>query len=154
MIRYTLKCSEDHEFESWFQSAEAYDKLKASHLVTCPSCGVDDVEKAIMAPRIRPSRNKSASKSDTPPENSSGTMHALTAPSSPAEAAMIELKKKIKENSEYVGQDFASEARKIHDGDAPERSIYGEANPEEAKKLVEDGVPVAPLPFVPARKTN
>lgn len=154
MIRYTLRCSEDHEFESWFQSAEAYEKLKVSHLVTCPSCGTEDVEKAIMAPRIRPSRNKSVQKPDASSENPAGAMHALTAPSSPAEAAMIELKKKIQENSEYVGQDFATEARKIHDGDAPERSIYGEAKPEEAKKLVEDGVPVAPLPFIPVRKTN
>ena len=67
---------------------------------------------------------------------------------------MIELKRKVQENSEYVGSDFATEARKIHDGDAPERSIYGEAEPEEARKLVEDGVPVAPLPFIPSRKTN
>ena len=71
-----------------------------------------------------------------------------------AEAALAELKQKIKDNSEYVGTDFADEARKIHDGDAPERSIYGEAKAEDAKKLIEDGIPVAPLPFVPTRKQN
>ena len=81
-------------------------------------------------------------------------MHALTAPASPAEAALRELKRKIQEHSEYVGRDFAAEARAIHEGAAPERSIYGEANAEEARQLIEDGVPVAPLPFTPTRKTN
>ncbi len=81
-------------------------------------------------------------------------MHALAAPASPAEAALKELRRKVQDNSEYVGQKFATEARAIHLGDAPERSIYGEASSEEARKLVDDGVPVAPLPFVPTRKAN
>lgn len=150
MIRYTLRCSEEHCFESWFQTAEAFEKLNGSGMLTCPSCGSVDIEKAIMAPQIQTSRNiETPDTTDT-----TNTMHALSAPSSPAEAAIAELKKKIQESSEYVGGDFASEARKIHDGDAPERSIYGEAKPEEAKKLVEDGVPVAPLPFIPIRKSN
>lgn len=150
MIRYTLRCSEEHNFESWFQTAEAFEKLNGSGMLICPSCGSVDIEKAIMAPQIQTSRNiETLDATDT-----TNTMHALSAPSSPAEAAIAELKKKIQESSEYVGGDFASEARKIHDGDAPERSIYGEAKPEEAKKLVEDGVPVAPLPFIPIRKSN
>jgi len=151
MIRYTLKCSNSHDFESWFQSGEAYDKLFAARLVSCPACGSEDVEKAIMAPRVSPSRNAVQL---NPISDRSVEMHALTAPSSPAEAALRELKQKIQASSEYVGADFATEARKIHDGDAPERSIYGEAKPEEAKKLIEDGVPVAPLPFLPDRKSN
>lgn len=151
MIHFSLKCDEDHEFESWFQSAAAFDKLQTAGLVTCPSCGSANVTKAIMAPRVRTSRAAKPAQPDTAPQ---GNLHALTAPSSPAEAAMIELKKKIQDNSEYVGADFATEARKIHAGDAPERSIYGEARPEDAKQLVDDGVPVAPLPFVPVRKTN
>lgn len=160
MIRYTLKCTEYHEFESWFQSADAFDKLRKVDLITCPRCGTTDVNKAIMAPRVRPSRDAApAPNAETPtpasaPETNNVEMHALTAPSSPAEAAMIELKKKIQDNSEYVGANFATEARKIHDGDAPERSIYGEASGDEAKKLVDDGVPVAPLPFIPTRKSN
>ena len=158
MIRYSLKCPEAHEFDSWFQSAEAFDKLAAASLLSCPQCGSKDVHKAIMAPRIGPSHKsggasaETAANTTTPPDPVD--MHALTAPASPAEAALKELKKKIQEHSEYVGSDFAKEARKIHDGGAPERSIYGEAKPEEARQLVEDGVPVAPLPFVPNRKTN
>ncbi len=154
MIKYTLKCRDDHRFDSWFKSAEAFEKLRAAQLLTCPSCGATDVEKAIMAPRICASRKAAAKPVASNKPAHCTEMHALTAPSSPAEAAMIELKKKIQEHSEYVGSDFASEARAIHEGDAPERSIYGEANGEEAKKLVEDGVPVAPLPFTPTRKTN
>ncbi len=154
MIKYTLKCRDDHRFDSWFKSADAFEKLRLARLLTCPACGGSDVEKAIMAPRISvlPKVAAKPAEAENPPACTE--MHALTAPSSPAEAAMIELKKKIQEHSEYVGSDFASEARAIHEGDAPERSIYGEANGEEARKLVEDGVPVAPLPFTPTRKTN
>ena len=96
-----------------------------------------------MAPRVRDSRKKAAE-----PEQ------PLSAPSNPAEQAMAALKKQIEDNSEYVGMNFAREARDMHDGLTPERAIHGEANAEEARKLLEDGVPVAPLPFVPKRKTN
>ncbi|MBV1867746.1 MAG: DUF1178 family protein [Marinosulfonomonas sp.] len=158
MIRYSLKCPDAHEFESWFQSGEAFDKLAAASMLSCPQCGSADVHKAIMAPRIGPSHKATGGSEETTPTDTPSPepadTHALTAPASPAEAALKELKEKIQEHSEYVGPDFAKEARKIHDGDAPERSIYGEAKPDEARKLVEDGVPVAPLPFIPNRKTN
>lgn len=156
MIKFNLKCANDHSFGSWFRSADAFEKLKAANLLGCPVCGDADVAKAIMAPSVRPSRSaaqKPAPAAKSAPAQSSN-LHALTAPLSPAEAAMMELKKKIQEHSEYVGTEFASEARAIHDGDAPERSIYGEANSEDARKLVEDGVPVSPLPFFPTRKAN
>jgi len=152
MIRYALKCIEEHAFESWFQSADTYEKLSAAHLVTCPVCGDCNVQKAIMAPQLHTARKIVGEMTQTPPERP-GT-HALTAPSSAAEKAMNELKTRIQENCDYVGENFADEARKIHDGDAPERSIYGEASGEEAQKLVDDGVPVAPLPFIPTRKAN
>ncbi len=140
MIRYALNCQNDHQFESWFQSAEAFEKLHVAGMVTCAVCGGTDVEKGLMAPRIGKDTDVAA--------------RPLSAPASPAEQAVAELRKKIEENAEYVGTDFASEARAIHDGDAPERGIYGEAKPDEARKLIEDGVPVAPLPFTPNRKSN
>ena len=143
MIRYALNCSQGHEFESWFQSAEAFDKLHRAGMVSCAVCGGTDVEKRLMAPRI-------GAKSKAEPEAG----RPLSAPAHPAEQALAELKKKIEENSDYVGRDFAREARRMHEGEAPERSIYGEARVDEARKLVEDGVPVAPLPFTPGRKTN
>lgn len=149
MIRYALKCETDHQFESWFQSADAFEKLRATGMLSCPDCGSEEIDKALMAPRVKSSEAApSKEAADRVP------MHALTAPASPAEAAMKEMKRQIQQHSDYVGKDFATEARKIHDGDAPERSIYGEASSEEARKLVEDGVPVAPLPFLPTRKAN
>lgn len=141
MIRYTLRCDKAHEFESWFASATAFDALKAAGHVGCPICGSVAVEKALMAPAV-------AASADAPPRP------RLDQPQTELEAAMTELRRQIEANSEYVGLNFAAEARAIHDGDAPARSIYGETKPEEARKLIEDGVPVAPLPFVPGRKSN
>ncbi len=147
MIQFTIKCADDHRVDSWFQSAEAFDKLLARGLVSCAICGSTDVEKAMMAPLIRD--GKSEGSPEEPQENTS-----LTTPKNPTEKALAELKAQVEKNSEYVGMNFAREAREMHDGTAPERAIYGEARPEDARKLIEDGVPVAPLPFVPARKSN
>ena len=185
MIRYALKCAEGHSFESWFQSAEAYDKLATAGLVSCAICGSTSVEKAIMAPRVRPSRVLEARAEAAPqvpalsqqalPQQHSSTGAAatpglaaaeqvagapeqasanLSTPSSELEQAVAELRKQVEANSDYVGGNFAEEARAMHLGDAPNRAIHGEAKPEEAKSLIEDGVPVVPLPFLPSRKTN
>lgn len=110
-------------------------------------------EKALMAPRVKTARKSDQAASDSV-SDVQANMHALAAPASEAESALRDLRRKVQDNSEYVGDRFADEARAIHLGDAPERSIYGETSREEARKLVEDGVPVAPLPFVPTRKTN
>ena len=140
MISYSLKCDNDHTFDSWFASADAFDKLSGADMVTCNICGSTKVQKAIMAPRV--STGKAA---ETTP---------LMAPDDHTARAIQEMRKKIEANSDYVGKNFAAEARKMHLGDAPERSIYGEAKPEEAKSLIEDGINVVPLPFMPNRKTN
>ncbi|MEP3346934.1 MAG: DUF1178 family protein [Litoreibacter sp.] len=138
MIRYALSCVKDHSFDSWFQSADAFDKLHAAGMVSCAVCGTTEVQKSIMAPRVR----------------TSDTEKPLSAPASPAEQAVKELREQVEANSENVGDNFVTEARAMHDGSAPERSIYGQAKIEDAKALVEDGVPVVPLPFGPNRKTN
>lgn len=148
MIQYTLKCADGHRFDSWFQSAAAYDKLHAAGMVTCAVCGDIRVEKAIMAPRVQNAR------SDAPEAPVSPAPGPLSAPHSPAEQALAALRKHVETNSEYVGRDFVKEARAIHEGAAPDRAIYGEAKLEEARKLAQDGVPVAPLPFMPGRKAN
>ena len=152
MIKYALKCANDHQFESWFQSASAFDKLERAMMVACPQCGNTDVRKAVMAPRV--STEIRTQPANEPPSPGAAGPHALTEPGSPAESALRELREKIEANSEYVGREFASEARAIHEGGAPERSIYGESTAEDAKALLEDGIPVAPLPFTPKRKTN
>lgn len=141
MIKYSLKCDQDHAFESWFANAEAFDTLKAAGHVACPSCGSARVEKALMAPKVTPAR-KAAS------------VPRLTGEITPQEKALAEMRKHVEENSDYVGGNFAKEARAMHDGDVPDRAIHGEASFKEAKALVEDGVPVVPLPFAPKAKQN
>ncbi|PSL17130.1 DUF1178 family protein [Shimia abyssi] len=154
MINYTLKCANDHRFDSWFQSADAYEKLHKAGMVVCAICGNGDIAKAMMAPRVRPARNAAAKRPDTEQAAQAPADRPLSAPASPTEQALADIRRKVQENSDYVGKDFASEARAMHEGTAPERSIYGEAKLDEAKALIEDGVPVAPLPFNIGRKTN
>ena len=150
MIKFTLKCDQDHSFESWFQSGDAFDALATAGHVTCVMCGSKDVKKSLMAPRVRPARNAVASVG----VQGDATSMALTAPQSQAEMALAEMRKKVEDNSDYVGSNFAKEARDMHLGDVPTRSIYGTAGPEEAKALIEDGVPVVPLPFIPKESAN
>jgi hypothetical protein len=151
MIKYALKCSDGHGFESWFASAEAYDSLHAAGHVNCVVCGVTDVSKAIMAPQVTTARKKS----EAPvPVEDAATDGPLSSVASPMEIALARMRKHVESNATYVGGNFASEARDIHLGDAPERPIWGEANALEAKALIEDGVPVMPLPFLPSRKAN
>ncbi|HEX9859076.1 MAG TPA: DUF1178 family protein [Paracoccaceae bacterium] len=147
MIRYSLKCAQGHGFESWFPSADAFDGLAARGLVTCPVCGATEVEKSLMAPALRATR-----KGDPAAPAAEGG--PLSTPATATELALAALKREIEKNSEYVGMNFATEARRIHAGNAPERAIHGEAKADEARRLIEDGVPVAPLPFLPSRKTN
>ncbi|MGH1452138.1 MAG: DUF1178 family protein [Paracoccaceae bacterium] len=148
MIQFTLKCDQNHRFDSWFQSSAAFDKLKAAGMVTCDSCGSPNVEKALMAPALG-----ATGKSGPGPTPAPADKTAL-APNTDQEKALAALRKQVETHSDYVGMNFASQARAMHDGTAPERAIYGEAKPEEARKLIEDGVPVMPLPFIPAKKTN
>ena len=136
MVRYSLSCAEGHGFESWFASATAFDDLAARGHLTCAECGSSQVGKALMAPAVAPSAK------------------ALTAPVGPREEMLARIRRHVEETSDYVGPGFAAEARAIHDGVAPERSIWGEAKPEEARALLEDGIPVAPLPFIPKRSAN
>lgn len=148
MIKFTLKCKKDHQFESWFQSAAAFDKLDAAGMVSCAVCGDGSVEKAMMAPSVRASRN--AAPAPQAPSAGGG----LSAPTDDRARAIAALKRQVEENSEYVGTSFAKRARDMHDGVTPDRPIHGEAKPEEARRLIEDGVPILPLPFVPSRKSN
>ncbi|SDJ61635.1 DUF1178 family protein [Aliiruegeria lutimaris] len=147
MIKYSLICADGHRFESWFASANAFEKLVASGMVSCAVCGSGKVEKAMMAPNVKSSERK-------PEPARPDAEHPLSAPATTAEKAIAELRKRVEAESDYVGRDFAREARAIHEGEAPQRSIHGEANMQEARSLIEDGVPVTPLPFAPRRKTN
>lgn len=139
MIRYALRCGKDHGFESWFASASAYDALEMAGQLTCPECGDLQITKALMAPKLASAEDAVA---------------VLSEPKGEVEKALAALKRKIERDSDYVGADFAKEARAIHSGTVPERSIYGEARPDEARALMEEGVPLMPLPFRPKRKVQ
>lgn len=132
MIRYALRCKDGHVFDSWFQSAAAYDALAAAGRLSCAECGTPEVDKTLMAPRVAPegSERKEADK----------------------RAALAKLREEIERKATYVGGGFARKAREMYEGITPDAPIYGEASAEEARALIEDGVPVLPLPFKPRQK--
>jgi hypothetical protein len=155
MIRYTLKCEAGHGFDSWFQNAEAFGALRVAGQLACPVCGTAVVDKELMAPSVRPARKAvGATGAEASTDSATTTAPSLSEPASKLEEAIAALRKQVEANSEYVGLNFAAEARRIHAGDAPERAIYGEARPGEARQMMEEGLPVAPLPFLPGRKVN
>jgi hypothetical protein len=144
MIRYALQCDQGHGFDGWFRSAQGFDALCAAGQVGCTTCGSVAVTKALMAPAVAPADTVTARVPKA----------ALTTPANDHETALTALRRQVEAHSEYVGPNFATEARAIHDGVAPGRAIHGEARLDEARRLIEDGIPVAPLPFMPARKVN
>lgn len=155
MIRYSLRCAKDHEFEAWFRSSADYDRQAADNAVPCPVCGNHTVEKAPMSPSIgRAGKDKGApapaAAQPNATEPAEGKVQLAADPRQQALIqAMRELRKKIIEGADYVGDKFAEEARKIHYQEVEPRGIYGEATREEAEKLAEEGVDFAPLPPVP-----
>ena len=149
MIQYTLRCDQDHRTESWFKSADAFDALKRAGHLSCAVCGSSKVEKALMAPRVSASREEKKA-----PGADASTTPMLNAPSDDVARAVAELRRKVEETSDYVGDKFAEEARAMHEGDKPGRSIWGEARADQAKSLIEDGVPLLPLPFKPRNKLS
>lgn len=138
MIRYALHCQAEHPFEAWFGSSADYDTQAERGLIECPFCGSREVKKQIMAPAVAGTKKRAA------PEQLRAMMMEAAAAA----------RNKIEAEFDYVGDSFAREARDIHDGVAPDRAIYGEATPAEARALMEDGVNVAPLPpaLTPRRK--
>jgi hypothetical protein len=156
MIRYSLRCDRGHEFESWFQNSSAYEQQEKRKLVNCPACGSAKVERAIMAPQIVSKKGRESAP-PAPAVSTDVTAPAPTPASTPLMMAQErELRAKLKElrdhivkNADNVGEHFPVEARKMHYGDIEHRPIYGEASPDEARALIEEGVEVSPLPVLP-----
>ena len=154
MIHYSLVCHKGHDFESWFANSAAYDKQAKRGLISCPLCGSVKVEKAIMAPRLaRKDRSTSIMVEDAAVAPSAPEAATPVAISSPQErefrAKLKELRDHLTANSDNVGKKFPEEARKMHYGEIEHRSIYGEATPQDAKDLHEEGVAFHPLPVLP-----
>ena len=142
MILYKLKCANGHNFESWFGSSEIYEKLNKLGQIKCELCDSNSIEKELMSPKVQISST----------EKSVGN-NLLTKSHSEAEKIFKQFKEKIEKNTENVGRDFAKIARQIHEGNSPERSIIGEATAQETIDLIEDEIPITPLPWI-NRKTN
>ena len=152
MIRYSLRCERGHGFESWFQSSSAYDSQVKRKLVTCPACGSAKVDKAIMAPQIvsKKGRDSAASAPAASTDvTASGSTPLMMAQERELRAKLKELRDHIVKNADNVGERFPNEARKMHYGDIEHRPIYGEASPDEARSLIDEGVEVSPLPVLP-----
>lgn len=145
MIVFDLRCApRGHVFEAWFGSSEDYEGQRARGLVSCPLCGSGEVDKAVMAPRVSAKGNSrgestSGGEQDMMLADPEGVKQML--------AAMADLQKRMIEQSTYVGERFADEARAIHLGEAATRPIYGKATPAQAESLAEEGIQVMPLPF-------
>lgn len=157
MIKYALRCADGHAFDSWFQSADAFETLKGRGLVSCAECGSADVSKALMAPKVAPKSNTRPEPTPALPAKTPARTPVAGGPAAEVtklERAVAELRAKVEANSTWVGTGFAKEVRDQAKGDAPERPIWGEATPKEARALVEEGLPVAPLPFGPKQKAN
>ncbi len=155
MIRYALVCKAGHEFESWFASADSYESQERRGLVACPSCGVTRVSRAIMAPAVarrdrdRPAPVAAPPVAEAPQVEAPAPVAVLDEKQRALREMMRALRAEIVEKTEDLGRRFPDEARRMHEGAAPQRSIRGEATAEEARALIEDGVEILPLPPLP-----
>ncbi len=138
MIRYNLSCDQEHEFDGWFSDSEAFDAQLRAMQVQCPVCGSSDVRKALMTPSLGQKQNQQVA--HIKPQT--GMQKELL-------KAMREIRTKVTQNADYVGDRFAEEARKIHYKEAEGRGIYGETTVEDAKSLTEEGIEIHPLPSLP-----
>ena len=156
MIHYNLRCEKGHAFESWFQSSSAYETQEKRGLINCAVCGSTEVERAIMAPQIVSKKGGESARSEPAPTPVPATEAAPPASTPLLMAQEVELRTKLRElrdhivkNADNVGERFPAEARKMHYGDIEHRPIFGEASPDEARALVDEGVEVMPLPVLP-----
>jgi hypothetical protein len=165
MIRYRLQCPDDHQFDAWFANSAAYDTQAKRGLVTCAVCGSTKIEKALMAPNVATKGNKKADKpakpaaSDTPSDTTAiaatnsvaltGEAAKRAAVAQELMALMRKVRAEVEAKAEYVGPNFAEEARKIHYDEAPNRGIYGEATKRDVVELLDEGIDIMPLPDVP-----
>ena len=138
MIRYALLCPQDHAFEGWFSTSSDFDDQQAKALIECPYCASPDIRKAIVAPAVAGTKAQGGQGAGPTPE-----MRAMM---------MGQIREHVESNFDYMGDQFASEARAIHEGETENRGIYGEATPKQVQELAKDGIAVAPLPPKPPEK--
>jgi len=151
MIHYQLQCLHGHGFDGWFPDSAAFDAQAARGLIACPTCAGTEVTRALMAPAVTKGR---ASALPAPADAAPPPERPVTVTGGPrmpdhVRAMLQKLRAEVERHCDYVGPAFAEEARRIHNGASEARGIYGEATPEEATSLAEDGIEVARIPWVP-----
>lgn len=154
MIKYALACEAEHGFETWFRSSDDYEKQRKRKLVECPACGSTEVEKQIMKPSVaRTDKGRSRASVETPAAPEQTQPVAMMSPQEQfLRTKLKELRDHVTKNADYVGDKFPDLARQMHYEEIDQRSIYGEAKPDEVKELIEEGVGVQPLPVLPDDK--
>ena len=145
MITYQLRCSSGHEFEAWFRNSAGYDEQHASGDINCPMCGDQEISKALMAPAVG---KKGNSRSSTSYEQRAAEVAREVLD------AVEKVREHVEENCDYVGKEFAEEARKIHYGETEQRGIYGEATDDDNRELLDEGIEIFRLPTAPRRDNN
>lgn len=145
MIKYRLRCDKDHSFDAWFRDSAAYDKQADASLLACPACGSSSVSKALMAPNVASSKKKDG---DTP-EHTVPTVSEVPQEMIELRQKLAALRTEVESNFDYVGKDFAEEARKIHYGETDPHGIYGETTPTEAEALRDEGIGFGAIPWLP-----
>ncbi|HWL79841.1 MAG TPA: DUF1178 family protein [Roseomonas sp.] len=151
MIHYQLRCDQDHSFDGWYKDSAAFEKLAGAGLIECPVCGGTRIERALMAPAIGKSREVEAP--PPAPIQAADTGKTAQAAAGPMPAQVLALlqrmRAEVEKSCDYVGHEFADEARRIHRGESERRGIYGETSDTEAEALREEGIDIAHLPWVP-----
>ena len=146
MIRYSLCCENEHSFESWFRNSEAFDALSQARSLSCPECGSTAISKSLMTPRL----NSGGQQVQAEVPQADGSQARAVVPNAEKVRVLLrELRRRVEENCDYVGSEFAEEARRIYYGEAEARGIYGETTPEDAEALAEEGVEFARIPWLP-----
>jgi len=150
MIHYDLRCSQDHAFDGWFKDSAAFDRVARRGLLECPHCGDTKVERALMRPAV-PKKAKVALPVPPPPQPPAPPASAIGGGPMPAQmrAMLQRMRAEVEKHCDYVGGEFAEEARKMHRGESGKRGIYGETSAEEAEALAEEGIEVSRIPWVP-----
>ena len=147
MIHYQLQCGEGHAFDGWFKDSASFDKQAKRGLLECPQCGSAQVERALMTPAV-PKKGRAVTVRAAEPPSAPIAVGGEAVPAQ-IRAMLQKLRAEVEQNCDYVGDEFAAEARRIHNGEADARGIYGETTPEEAEALAEDGIEVSRIPWVP-----
>ena len=152
MIHYDLQCGAEHHFDGWFKNSASFDRQAAHGMLECPVCGDTNVARALMTPSVpKKGRALVPLPAEPPVAPAPPGPVAVGGPRMPdhVRAMLMRMRQEVERNCDYVGDDFADEARRIHSGESTQRSIYGEATTDDVEALAEDGIEVARIPWIP-----